>query len=101
MDNAIKYTNNMGTINVDLIVDRSKVRLIVKNTGDGIRKEKLSKIFERFYRIDDSRDRETGGYGLGLSIAKSIVTQHKGKIYATSELHKSTSFIVELPHLLQ
>lgn len=101
MDNAVKYTNKNGTICVNLFTDKSKVKLIVKNTGDGIPKENLEKIFERFYRVDDSRDRETGGYGLGLSIAKSIVEQHKGKIYATSNLHKDTSFTVELPLTLQ
>lgn len=101
MDNAVKYTNKNGTICVNLFTDKSKVKLIVKNTGDGIPKENLEKIFERFYRVNDSRDRETGGYGLGLSIAKSIVEQHKGKIYATSNLHKDTSFTVELPLILQ
>lgn len=100
MDNAIKYTNLSGSIDVSLFKEKNKVKLIVKNTGNGIPKEDLDKIFERFYRVDSSRDRQTGGYGLGLSIAKSIVNQHKGKIYATSELHKSTSFIVELPCLL-
>ena len=97
MDNAVKYTNKNGSISVNLFTDKSKVKLVVRNTGFGIPKENLSKIFERFYRVDDSRDRETGGYGLGLSIAKSIVEQHKGKIYATSEVNKFTSFIVEFP----
>ena len=97
MDNAVKYTNKGGSISVRLIKDKNKVKLIIKNTGDGIPKDKLDKIFERFYRADDSRDRETGGYGLGLSIAKSIVKQHKGKIYASSNLYKDSTFIVELP----
>lgn len=98
MDNAVKYTNKGGLISVDLITDKNKVKLIIKNTGDGIPKDKLDKIFERFYRADDSRNRETGGYGLGLSIAKSIVKQHKGKIYASSNLYKDSTFIVELPY---
>lgn len=97
MDNAVKYTNEGGSISVSLVSDKTKTKLIIKNTGDGIPKDKLSKIFERFYRADDSRDRETGGYGLGLSIAKSIVTQHKGKIYASSNLYKDATFTVELP----
>lgn len=97
MDNAIKYTNNNGKISVSLNVDRSKVKLIVKNTGSGIAKENLEKIFERFYRVDDSRDRGTGGYGLGLSIAKAICEEHKGKIYAESIEEKDASFIVEFP----
>ena len=97
MDNAVKYTNKGGSIYVSLFVDKSKAKLIIKNTGEGIPKDKLNKIFERFYRADDSRDRETGGYGLGLSIAKSIVTQHKGNIYASSNLNKDATFTVELP----
>lgn len=97
MDNAIKHSNKSGKITVDLFKDKNKVKLIVKNTGEGIEPEYLEKIFERFYRIDTSRVRETGGYGLGLSIAKSIVAQHKGKIYAKSNVGKDTTFIVELP----
>lgn len=97
MDNAIKYTNSNGKISIDLTVDKNKAKLIIKNSGEGIPKEHLEKIFERFYRVDASRDRETGGYGLGLSIAKSTVEQYKGKIYAESIVGKETSFIVELP----
>lgn len=97
MDNAIKYTNKNGKISVSLINEKNKAKLIIKNTGEGIKKEHLEKIFERFYRVDDSRDRETGGYGLGLSIAKAIVDDHKGKIYAESLINNETSFIIELP----
>ena len=95
LDNALKYTNSGGRIDVILYEDKNKVYLKVKNTGDGIKKEDLEKIFERFYRIDTSRARETGGYGLGLSIAKSIVESHNGKIYAESNIGKDTTFIVE------
>ncbi|MGG7164969.1 sensor histidine kinase [Clostridium ihumii] len=97
MDNAVKHTNPGGKITVSMFIEKSKVRIIIKNTGEGIAPEHLEKIFERFYRVDSSRDRKTGGYGLGLSIATSIVKQHKGKIYAESEINKSTSFIIELP----
>lgn len=97
MDNAIKHSNKTGKITVDLFKDKNKVKLMVKNTGEGIEAEHLEKIFERFYRVDTSRVRETGGYGLGLSIAKSITTQHKGKIYANSNVGEDTTFIVELP----
>ena len=97
MDNAIKYTNKNGKISVSLIAERNKAKLIIRNTGEGIKKEHLEKIFERFYRVDDSRDRGTGGYGLGLSIAKAIVDDHKGKIHAESIINNETSFIVELP----
>ena len=95
MDNAIKYTNKNGKIDVELNHDKNKIKLKVRNTGEGIKKEDLDKIFERFYRVDTSRARETGGYGLGLSIAKSIVESHNGKIYAESNIGKDTTFIVE------
>ena len=97
MDNAIKYTDKEGTITVSLFTHKNKVKMIIRNTGEGIEPENLERVFERFYRVDSSRDRETGGYGLGLSIASSIVKQHKGKIYATSKVGSYTSFIVELP----
>lgn len=101
MDNAIKHINKNGTLSINLFVDKNKVKVIIKNTGEGIAKENLEKIFDRYYRADDSRLRETGGYGLGLAIAKSIVLQHKGKIYAQSTLNKDTSFIIELPKQCQ
>lgn len=100
MDNAIKYTNDNGKILVSLKSERNKAKLIIKNTGEGIKREHLEKIFERFYRVDDSRDRGTGGYGLGLSIAKAIVDDHKGKIHAESIINNETSFIVEFPLII-
>ena len=97
MDNAIKYTDKNGSITVSLFSDKNKVKMIIRNTGEGIAPEDLERVFERFYRVDKSRDRETGGYGLGLSIASSIVKEHKGKIYARSKVGSFTSFIVEIP----
>ena len=97
MDNAIKHTNDNGSIHVNLVLDKNTVKLSIKNTGKGISSEHIEKIFERFYRVDSSRVRETGGYGLGLSIAKSIVEQHKGNIYAKSTVDKDTTFFVEFP----
>lgn len=98
MDNAVKYTNKNGKVSVTLAQDKNKIRLKILNTGEGISSEHLEKIFERFYRVDSSRVRETGGYGLGLSIAKSIVEQHKGKIYAESNVGEDTTFVIELPY---
>ena len=97
MDNAIKYTDKNGNITVLLFSEKNKVKMIIRNTGEGISPENLERVFERFYRVDSSRDRETGGYGLGLSIASSIVKQHKGKIYAKSKVGEFTSFIIEIP----
>jgi two-component system sensor histidine kinase CiaH len=96
MDNAIKHTSKNGKIKVSLVNEKNKIKMTINNTGDVIAPDHLERIFERFYRIDSSRDRETGGYGLGLSIARSIVKQHKGKIYAKSKLGEFTSFIVEI-----
>ncbi len=68
-----------------------------KDTGIGISSEDLPYIFERFYRADRSRNRLTGGAGIGLSITKAIVEAHKGKIRVQSSLHEGTEFIVSLP----
>lgn len=98
LDNAIKYTNQGGTIEVSLKkLDNKTARFAIKNSGNGIQPEDISKIFDRFYRADKSRDRKSGGYGLGLSIAKSIVVSHKGTIKLKSEPNKFTEFIVEIP----
>jgi len=99
MDNAIKHTFPNGTITITSSKLKSKMEIIITNTGEGIPNKDLEKIFERFYRSDESRQRKTGGYGLGLAIANAIVTSHKGKIYARSNVGKDTSFIVELPIL--
>ncbi len=98
MDNAVKNTPENGSISVKLGCDKNKVEIAVKNTGTGIPSEHIEKIFERFYRVDTSRSKESGGYGIGLSIAKSIVEQHKGKIYAQSNVGTDTTFIVILPY---
>lgn len=99
MDNAIKHTFPNGTITITSSKLKSKMEIIITNTGEGIPNKDLEKIFERFYRSDESRQRKTGGYGLGLAIANAIVTSHKGNIYARSNVGKDTSFIVELPIL--
>jgi two-component system, OmpR family, sensor histidine kinase CiaH len=96
LDNAIKYTNPKGSITISLKKQHNEAVLSVTNTGEGIAPEHLSRIFDRFYRTDASRARKQGGYGLGLAIAKSIVEQHKGKIYAKSVLGESTTFYVRL-----
>jgi len=97
MDNAVKNTPKDGVISVNLSCDKTNIKIVVKNNGAGISPLDIDRIFERFYRADPSRARESGGYGLGLAIAKSIVERHHGKIYAQSNLGHDTSFIVELP----
>ncbi|SKA91617.1 His Kinase A (phospho-acceptor) domain-containing protein [Caloramator quimbayensis] len=99
LDNAVKYTNKSGSIYISLKKCANNVLLSITNTGKGIPEEDLERVFDRFYRTDKSRSRSSGGYGLGLAIAKAIVTQHKGKIYVKSTLDKETSFYVELPFI--
>ena len=95
IDNAIKHSFKNTEIKIRLKEDKQKIHLSVENTGENIPKEDLEKIFERFYRVDKSRAREKGGYGLGLSIAKTIVSKYNGKIYAESENNR-TIFHVDL-----
>ncbi len=94
LDNAIKYSNSQGTITLSFKKRGHDLVLKVSNTGEGIAAEHLERIFDRFYRIDASRARKLGGYGLGLAIAKSIVEQHKGKISAKSDLGETTTFTI-------
>jgi signal transduction histidine kinase len=98
-DNALKYSNECGTIRISLSATKKRLKLEVYNTMDEVDKEKFSKenlvkLFDRFYRLDSSRSRETGGDGIGLSIAKSIVQAHNGDIFAKSEDGKSICFTV-------
>lgn len=97
LDNALRYTNEGDGITISLSSTASEFTLIVADTGIGISDETIEKIFERFYREDKARSRETGGNGLGLAIAKTIVSGHGGKIIATHNEPKGTKFIVTLP----
>ena len=97
LDNAIKYAGENGAVTVVLDRQGEKFRLAVHNTGPAIPPEHLPHLFERFYRADASRDRNQGGYGLGLAIAKSIVETHAGKITVTSTAGSGTTFTITLP----
>jgi len=92
VDNAIKHAYDKSTITVDLIKKKDEISLVVKNRGDKIPKEEQTKIFERFYRSDNSRNRNENRFGLGLAIAKNIVLSHNGKIYVECK-NGYTSFI--------
>lgn len=96
LDNACKYADREGRVTLTLDTAQSMARLRVHNTGAPIPPAQLEHLFERFYRADDSRCREKGGYGLGLSIAQSIVETHKGKITVRSG-EEGTVFTVLLP----
>lgn len=92
LDNAFKYSNAKGLISISLKQQREKKILTVENTVFGIPKEDKKRIFERFYRSDSSRSRESGGYGLGLAIAATIVKVHKGHISVKSDKISYTRF---------
>ena len=84
IDNAIKHCSNKGKVFVNLFKKNKQIVLEVKNTGLPIKKEDEEKIFERFYKVDSSRNRNSNNYGLGLAIAKNIVLKHNGEISAHS-----------------
>ncbi|MGG4403657.1 HAMP domain-containing sensor histidine kinase [Paenibacillus amylolyticus] len=96
LDNAVKYSGPKGAVNVTLQKQNNDVMLTVSNTGEGIAPEHLDRIFDRFYRTDSSRARKHGGHGLGLAIARSIVDQHKGELYARSVVGEGATFYVRL-----
>ncbi|AOT72508.1 sensor histidine kinase [Geosporobacter ferrireducens] len=97
LDNAIKYTSSGGKIELQLEVGMNTFQLSIKDSGEGIPREHLNRIFDRFYRVDQSRSRSHGGSGLGLAIAKCIVDEHKGSIHVMSEVDKGTEFTVVFP----
>lgn len=96
LDNAVKYSGENGVIRLTLRKTEKHVELVLWNTVPEIRQGNLDILFERFYRPDSSRNSETGGYGIGLSVAKAIVTAHKGKIHARSGDGKSIEFQIVL-----
>jgi len=101
VDNAIKYTPEGGTVTIRCFNSGEKVVLEVEDTGIGIPKESLARVFERFYRVDKSRWRERGGTGLGLAIVKHIVEVHGGSVSVVSEVGKGSKFTVQLPMRVQ
>lgn len=98
IDNAIKYTSE-GSIHVSLEKKGDIALARIKDTGIGIPKEEQKNIFKRFYRVNKSRSRESGGVGLGLSIAQCIVNAHRGKIEVDSEPNQGSIFTISLPLL--
>lgn len=97
VSNAIKYSNDGGTVRIVIEDAKDSGIIHVEDSGIGIPQEDLKRIFERFYRTDKSRNRKTGGAGIGLTIAKAIVEAHKGKLTVESEEGKGSRFTVTLP----
>ena len=97
LDNAIKYTPGGGNVEIAVDVKGANAVLEVSDDGIGIPREALPLVFDRFYRVDKARSRDSGGAGLGLSIVKSICTAHRGKVSVESKEGKGSRFTVELP----
>lgn len=98
--NAVNYSKENTDIDISILNKENQATVKITNKGKQIPKEKLDKIFEKFYRLDSSRTSKTGGRGLGLAIAKEIVELHGGRIYAESDM-KETTFSVILPIIEQ
>jgi len=98
LENAFKYTPKGSRVELSgKVLDTGDVELAVRDNGPGIPAEDLPHIFERFYRVDKGRSRETGGTGLGLSIVKHLIQLHGGRVWAESETGKGTAIIMRLP----
>src|SRR5699024_3616631 len=95
--NAIAYTSQGGEVVIRLIEHQHDVVIKVADTGIGMQEEELPRIFERFYRVDKARSRDSGGTRLGLAIVKHIVEAHDGEIAVQSEVGVGTEFAVKLP----
>lgn len=96
ISNALAYTPPKGRVDVYIKDMRDKVEISVKDTGIGIRKEEIPRVFERFYRVDKARSRYSGGTGLGLAIVKHLIEAHHGEIYVSSKQGKGSTFTVKL-----
>lgn len=90
IDNSIKYSKDSGQIMIAAEEKCDDILITVSDNGIGIPPESISKVFDRFYRVDESRAKATGGTGLGRSIAKQIIEQHNGRISAESKLGEGT-----------
>ena len=99
LSNALKYTPTEGMIDMNLTEQQDHVTVVVQDTGIGMNDKELARIFDRFYRADDSRTQETSGTGLGLPIVQQVVKLHKGEIHVASSKGGGTTFTVTLPKL--
>ncbi|MBP1045809.1 HAMP domain-containing histidine kinase [Enterococcus sp. BWM-S5] len=97
LDNALKYTNEQDQLQLTSTIEKNEWVIRVIDHGIGIEEQQKKEIFDRFYRGDQSRNRKTGGYGIGLAIAKWIVEAHHGKITVSDSEPKGTTFTVSLP----
>jgi two-component system phosphate regulon sensor histidine kinase PhoR len=99
VDNAIKYSNKRGEVLITADAIGSEIEISVRDSGNGIPKKHLPRIFERFYRVDKARSRDQGGTGLGLSIVKHIIQVHNGRVKVESELGTGSTFSLFIPNV--
>ena len=97
VDNAIKYSEEGSVVEIDAATRDGQMLVRVRDYGAGIEKAHISRIFERFYRVDKARSRQLGGTGLGLSIVKHIILMHKGDVSVESVLGEGSTFLISIP----
>ena len=97
IDNGIKYSESFGTIVIQVREDKDEITFTITDTGIGIKEESIPHVYEYLYRADRSRDRKTGGYGIGLSIVKTVIEAHGGKVFVESSYGKGSTFGFSLP----
>jgi two-component system, OmpR family, phosphate regulon sensor histidine kinase PhoR len=101
VSNSLTYTPADGSVSVNVEEKKEHVKLTVKDTGIGIKESEIPRIFERFYRVDKARSRNSGGTGLGLAIVKHLVEAHHGTIKVESELGEGSQFIIKFPKKIE
>jgi two-component system, OmpR family, sensor histidine kinase SenX3 len=97
VENAVKYSRSGGLVQVRTRVDETAVEVMVADQGIGIPSRDLDRVFERFYRVDKARSRETGGTGLGLAIVRHVATNHGGEVLVSSQEGEGSTFVLQLP----
>jgi len=97
VENAVKYSHAGGVVQVRTRLDDTAVEVMVADQGVGIPSRDLDRVFERFYRVDKARSRETGGTGLGLAIVRHVATNHGGEVLVSSQEGEGSTFVLRLP----
>lgn len=97
LENAVKFNRKDGSVSVRIVPQQNKIQILVEDTGVGIPKDAMPHLFERFFRVDKARSRDTGGTGLGLAIVKHLIEAHGETITCTSEVGKGSRFAFTLP----
>ena len=97
IENAVKFVNEEGVISFDFQMNENDCQIGIQNTGEGLTNTEISQVFDRFYKTDSSRGKDTTGLGLGLSISRKIIQLHDGQIMVKSVHGEYTKFIIQLP----